>query len=767
MGSLLVARRFRLVRIALAVACMSVASSLGGSAADAQPPAGWNPSIVALAITPNPIDVTAGARQAMVTIRVSDALGLTTYLAVDAQDDEGRRLHPPTGVQQRGGDRFDSTWEAPIPVPQFFPAGPLRLQIVVYTSEGPMRVITADDLAAAGLPSELIVVDDNADTAGPAVSDVTVTPPIVDVRAGPASVDVSFRLRDLPTGVASVNEWSQSPVGSRGGYVATPVTLRSGSASDGVWGFQLTIPVHSPAGRAGLVIDSYDAVQNRGRYDAAALASQGLVDGFEVMSDDDRTPPQILALETTPREVDARDGDRNVVIRARVADTGAGTKNVYVEFRLDGGGPAFGGYLDPASGDATDGWYETTRRFVGSWGPGVYLATAGVCDMVDNFTYVFPGQLDAVPAQSSFVAFAPPDPPRDLAAAAGDSSVALSWSPTNGYGAPITDYVITETRSGRVMHAGTATSATFTGLANGATATFVVRAANKAGTSAPSASIDATPRAAPPPPASEPPPNPPPTTPTVRQANGYWMVGADGAVYAFGDAPYLGRAHPPKGAAAVDLEPARSGRGYWIVDSAGRVSAFGDAAVHGGITGLLAPGEQVTSISATPTGRGYWLFTTRGRVVPYGDAAFLGDMSGVTLNAPVLDSIPTPSGLGYYMVASDGGIFTSGDASFHGSMGGMHLNAPVQSLVPDPEGDGYWLVASDGGIFAFETPFLGSMGATRLNAPISGMVSSGSEGYLMIAEDGGVFTFGTASFLGSLGSMPPPVPITSVALLSG
>jgi len=142
------------VRIALAVACMSVASSLGGSAADAQPPAGWNPSIVALAITPNPIDVTAGARQAMITIRTSDALGLTTYLAVDAQDDEGRRLHPPTGVQQRGGDRFDSTWGAPIPVPEFFPAGPLRLQIVVSASANQPSGQSASNVAVDCAPAQ-------------------------------------------------------------------------------------------------------------------------------------------------------------------------------------------------------------------------------------------------------------------------------------------------------------------------------------------------------------------------------------------------------------------------------------------------------------------------------------------------------------------------------------------------------------------------------------------------------------------------------------
>ena len=248
--------------------------------------------------------------------------------------------------------------------------------------------------------------------------------------------------------------------------------------------------------------------------------------------------------------------------------------------------------------------------------------------------------------------------------------------------------------------------------------------------------------------------------------SGYWMVGSDGAVYAFGDAGPYGGAAPAPGTTAVDLEPTPSGRGYWIVTSTGAVTTRGDAAPFGQpAAGSLARGETVTSLSATPTGQGYWIFTSRGRVLPFGDAAFFGDMSKVALNGPVLDSIPTPSGQGYYMVASDGGIFAFGDARFYGSMGGARLNAPVQSLVPTTTGKGYWLVASDGGIFAFgDAGFKGSMGGTKLNKPVTGMVRF-ADGYLMVGEDGGIFDFSSRPFLGSLGGNPPAHPIVSVAAL--
>ena len=252
---------------------------------------------------------------------------------------------------------------------------------------------------------------------------------------------------------------------------------------------------------------------------------------------------------------------------------------------------------------------------------------------------------------------------------------------------------------------------------------------------------------------------------TIRPVrSGYWMVGSDGTVYAFGDAESYGNAPT---VSAVDVEPTPSGNGYWVVDDLGRVFAFGDAVGRGNVDrAKLAQGEKATSLSATKSGNGYWIFTSRGRALTFGDAPFLGDVSGLTLAGPVLDSIPTPSGAGYYMVASDGGIFAFGDATFYGSMGGKKLNAPVQSLVPDADGVGYWLVAADGGIFAFQADFRGSMGGTKLNKPVTGMVRAGG-GYLMVGEDGGIFDFsGTPDgFKGSLGANPPAKPITSVAVL--
>ena len=263
---------------------------------------------------------------------------------------------------------------------------------------------------------------------------------------------------------------------------------------------------------------------------------------------------------------------------------------------------------------------------------------------------------------------------------------------------------------------------------------------------------------------------------TNHPGSGYWMLGFDGQVYVFGDAPHCGNTtvFTSIGEYGADIEPFPNGRGYWVLDGRNFVDfiycdtdAFGYGyATNAFFQDRLVGDERPVSLSAMPDGKGYWVFTDRGRALAFGDAQWYGDMGSTPLNGPILDSVATPSGRGYWMVGSDGGIFSFGDARFYGSMGGQPLNKPVMSMAPDPDGAGYWLVASDGGIFAFDAPFLGSTGDIALNKPISGMVASPTgRGYLMVAEDGGAFTFGDVPFHGSLGSNPPAFPVTSIAVM--
>jgi hypothetical protein len=204
------------------------------------------------------------------------------------------------------------------------------------------------------------------------------------------------------------------------------------------------------------------------------------------------------------------------------------------------------------------------------------------------------------------------------------------------------------------------------------------------------------------------------STPTGR---GYWLLGADGTVYPFGDAGSYGSA---RGFRAVGMAPTADGKGYWVVGSNCEIAAFGDASPY---TGAM-PAGTVAAVTPAPGG-GFWYATVGGAVLAVGGAAPLAPQVPARLNAPIVGLAATASGKGLWEVAADGGIFTAGDAVFHGSTGNLRLNQPVVGMAGTSDGNGYWLVAADGGIFTFgDAGFHGSTGSMQLNAPVIGMTAA-------------------------------------------
>ena len=256
---------------------------------------------------------------------------------------------------------------------------------------------------------------------------------------------------------------------------------------------------------------------------------------------------------------------------------------------------------------------------------------------------------------------------------------------------------------------------------------------------------------------------------SVIASQGYWLVAADGGIFAYGDAAFAGsHGGSPLNAPIVGMAAGADGGGYWLVAADGGVFAYGDAAFagsHGG-SPLNAP---IVGMAAGADGGGYWLVAADGGVFAYGDAAFAGSHGGSPLNAPIVGMAASADGRGYWLVAADGGIFAYGDAAFAGSHGGSPLNAPIVGMAASADGRGYWLVAADGGVFAYgDAAFAGSHGGSPLNAPIVGMAASADgRGYWLVAADGGVFAYGDAAFAGSHGGSPLNAPIVGMAANAG
>ncbi len=158
---------------------------------------------------------------------------------------------------------------------------------------------------------------------------------------------------------------------------------------------------------------------------------------------------------------------------------------------------------------------------------------------------------------------------------------------------------------------------------------------------------------------------------------GYFMVGSDGGVFAFGDATFAGSCPSIGGCsgAAVAVIPDATGDGYWLVTVTGHVYAFGDAVNYG------QPGpesEPVTSAVRTPDGKGYWILYANGMIVPYGDAGSFGSPAGQAGGSnPTTAIFTTSSGNGYWVATANGTVYNYGDAPADGGAAGLHLNGSI------------------------------------------------------------------------------------------
>ena len=186
---------------------------------------------------------------------------------------------------------------------------------------------------------------------------------------------------------------------------------------------------------------------------------------------------------------------------------------------------------------------------------------------------------------------------------------------------------------------------------------------------------------------------------------------AGGGVVPFGDAGTYGTLDVALSSVITGMAATPDGKGYWLVGADGGVFAFGDAPFVGSLGARKLEGP-IVAMAPTPDGKGYWLAALDGGVFALGDATYYGSMGGTRLTQPVVGMAATPDGKGYWLVAADGGVFSFGDANYYGSMGDTHLAAAVTGMAATPDGKGYWMVGGDGGVFAFgDATYYGSMGS--------------------------------------------------------
>ncbi len=229
-------------------------------------------------------------------------------------------------------------------------------------------------------------------------------------------------------------------------------------------------------------------------------------------------------------------------------------------------------------------------------------------------------------------------------------------------------------------------------------------------------------------------------TPTADH-NGYWLVATDGGVFAFGDAgfygsiPGLGIAPAGSGATKelnapiVGIVPSIDDRGYFMVAADGGVFAFGDAKFEGSCPVYSDCNGATVSVIPDATGHGYWLVTDEGYVYSFGDAPYEGEPAWTFTRGPLprgsaTAAVRTPDGQGYWVLLGNGSVLPFGDANAyqatHGdALGAVTTSNPATAIVATGDTLGYWVATADGAVFDYgDAPADGSMAGQPLNAPI-------------------------------------------------
>ena len=153
---------------------------------------------------------------------------------------------------------------------------------------------------------------------------------------------------------------------------------------------------------------------------------------------------------------------------------------------------------------------------------------------------------------------------------------------------------------------------------------------------------------------------------------GYWLLGDEGGVFAYGDARFHGSIQAivnnvvGAGTLAVDwldspivaMAGTSTGNGYWLVGADGGIFTFGDAAFLGSIPGVLPPGASLDApiIDIVSAAAGHLLIGADGGTFSFGAVGFHGSVPAEGGTNGVVVAADLASDRSGYAVVEAGGV---------------------------------------------------------------------------------------------------------------
>lgn len=117
----------------------------------------------------------------------------------------------------------------------------------------------------------------------------------------------------------------------------------------------------------------------------------------------DSTPPQLLAFDFTPKQVDTTQSSKTITFTARATDDLSGVSSISIGFRAPTSQQTLYAYLNLQSGDTRDGMYQGIGTLQAYSEQGIWeFAGANLSDRIGNYRNLTPTQFAALGFPTSF-----------------------------------------------------------------------------------------------------------------------------------------------------------------------------------------------------------------------------------------------------------------------------------------------------------------------------------------------------------------------------
>jgi hypothetical protein len=220
------------------------------------------------------------------------------------------------------------------------------------------------------------------------------TPQTVYVFNGPETVTCSISVTDVPAGADHVDCEFHPPSGVQRGCRAY---LTSGTANDGTFTCDVSIPQYAAEGSWNAVLVARDTVGNATVYHTADLANLGLPTQLDVISSPDIDGPILTAFDFDPKNVDVTSQPAEVSFSMSFSDVPSGVALAHVQAvspnAID---TLFCLSQTPVSGDVFDGTWTCTMTIPQGVEPGAYRIIVQGGDALDNYSVYQESELQAL-----------------------------------------------------------------------------------------------------------------------------------------------------------------------------------------------------------------------------------------------------------------------------------------------------------------------------------------------------------------------------------